>query len=86
MSPPPHAVLSAVVDAYRASGDPVAAATVADALDVPEPAIAEPLTSLCDCELLARTDGGYRPTITARELLALDIDPEDVLVLDVVEE
>ena len=33
--------------------------------------------------LLTQVEDGYRPTITARELLALDIDDEMLLILDV---
>lgn len=47
------------------------------------------LQSIRDCfedfeskYLLAREDGHYRPTVTARELLELDIEDNEVLLLD----
>lgn len=86
MSPSPHTVLVAVVSIYGDSGDPVTAGTLADSLQVPEQALAEPLDTLCEFDLLAGTGDGYRPTVTARELLALDVELDDVLVLDLVGE
>ncbi|WP_436930710.1 hypothetical protein [Halosimplex halobium] len=86
MSPSTYAVLAATVDRYRESGAPVTAAGVAESCGAPEAAVARSLESLCEFELLEPTDQGYRPTVTAREFLALDVEPDDVLVLDLVEE
>jgi DNA-binding IclR family transcriptional regulator len=86
MSPSPHTVLLAVVDAVEASGEPVPRGELADSLGVPEATLSEPLAALSECELLEATGGGYRPTVTTHELLARDIDAEDVLVVDIVEE
>jgi predicted transcriptional regulator len=86
MSPRTHTVLVETVDQYDETGEPVPAASIAASLDVPETALDPALESLQACELLAGTDRGYRPTVTARELLALDVDPDHVLVLDLVEE
>jgi len=85
-SPSAHTVLVAVVDCYEGFGDPVTAQRVADSLGVSTAALSEPLESLRAFELVARTDGGYRPTVTARELLALDVELDDAVVLDLVEE
>jgi predicted transcriptional regulator len=86
MSPSPHSVLVAVVDRYEEAGEPVTAAAVAESRNVSEEALSEPLESLCEFELLEPTERGYRPTVTARELLALDVELDDALVLDLVEE
>lgn len=86
MSPSSHTVLVAVVDHYRKSNEPVTARSIAESEGIPEEALTQPLESLCEFELLEPTERGYRPTVTAREFLALDIEPEDVLVLDLVEE
>jgi len=86
MTPPPHTVLVEVFDRYRESGEPVAAETIAESLNVPEERLSSVFESLREFELLVRTDGGYRPTVTAEELLALDIELDDVVVLDLVEE
>jgi len=85
MSPSSHAVLVEVVDRYRESDRPVTQQVIARSLEVPEEALSEPLESLCEFELLARSDRGYRPTVTARELLALGVDLDDAVVLDLVE-
>jgi len=86
MSLSPHTVLVEVVDQYEQSEEPVTARTVAESQAVPEETLSNTLESLCEFELLELTEEGYRPTVTARELLALDIELDDVLVLDLVEE
>lgn len=86
MSPPRHTVLVEVVDQYEESGEPVTAAAIAESRGVSRTTLSQSLDSLCDFELLEPTEQGYRPTVTARELLALDIELDDALVLDLVEE
>jgi predicted ArsR family transcriptional regulator len=86
MSPSPHTVLVETVDAVGESGGPVTASTVAGSLGASEAAVADHLDTLCGFDLLEATEEGYRPTVTGRELLALDVDLDDVFVLDVVEE
>jgi len=74
-------LLAAIVDRYDQSGQPVK----------PEDFARTPtqLRSIRDCfedfeskYLLAREDGYYRPTVTARELLELDIGGDELLLLD----
>jgi DNA-binding IclR family transcriptional regulator len=84
--PPTHVVLVEIVDRHRESRDPVTRGTLATSLGVPETTLSESLGALRECELVETTDRGYRPTETAHELLALDVDPDGVLVLDPVEE
>jgi len=86
MSLSPHTVLVAVVDQHEDSEEPVPARAVAESQGVPEESVSQSLESLCEFELLEPTERGYRPTVTARELLALDIELDDVLALDLVEE
>lgn len=86
MEPSTHTVLVEVVDRYRESGEPVRARAVADSLGLTESAVSEPLDSLCEFELLQSVERGYRPTVTAREMLELDIDLDETVALDFVEE
>jgi predicted transcriptional regulator len=64
-------LLTWLVDRYDTEEQPVTPAEVANRFDS--------LESQC---LLATVEGGYRPTVTARELLELDIDDDTFLVLD----
>ena len=80
MTVPPHEILAFVVSTYDERREPLAPAAVADRFELSPETAAERLGRLADCALLAREDGGYRPTVTARELLALDIDDEFVVV------
>lgn len=86
MSLSPHTVLVTVVDHYEESDAPVTARAVAESQAAPAAELSRSLDSLCEFELLESTEDGYRPTVTARELLALDIELDDALVVDVVEE
>jgi DNA-binding transcriptional regulator LsrR (DeoR family) len=86
MPPSPHTVFLEVVDRYRDSGEPVTRRATADSLGVDRASLSRPLDSLCEVELLEVTEHGYRPTVTAEELLALDVDLDEVLVVDPVDE
>lgn len=80
-----HTLLAEIADRYDRTGEPVADRELRESLDVSGGALEESLASLCEFELLERTGRGYRPTVTGRELLALDVELEDVLVLDLVD-
>jgi Mn-dependent DtxR family transcriptional regulator len=86
MSVHPHTVLVAVVAIADADGEPVATERLAASLGVSLAALTGALESLCDLALLEATGAGYRPTVTAQELLALELPPEAVLVVDPVDE
>jgi DNA-binding IscR family transcriptional regulator len=86
MSLSPKTVLVAVTELAEEPGETVTETALAEYLGVPESALADPLDSLRECELLKTTDDGYRTTITGRELLALDVELGDVLVVDIVDE
>jgi hypothetical protein len=72
----PRSVLAALVARYDERGVPLSPAVLADALDGdPHPhAVERCLDRLVACELAATTPDGYRPTVTGREFLDLDID------------
>jgi predicted transcriptional regulator len=74
-------LLARIVERYDDGQQPVTAASLADVLDRDESEIRDCLANLTANELLAPVDAGYRPTVTARELLALDIDLENELVV-----
>lgn len=86
MSDSMQAVLDAVVDGYRRSGEPVTVRRVAESVDGNEETLAATIESLRECELVEETARGYRPTVTGRELLATDIDVDDVVVIEFVDE
>lgn len=80
MTTSPHEILSFAVRTYDESEEPLGPSAVADRFGLSPETAAERCERLVDCELLAAENGGYRPTVTGRELLALDIDDEFVVV------
>lgn len=81
MGQPQIELLASIVDRYDESGNPVEPVEFAST-----PA---QLQSIRDCfedfeskYLLTVEDGGYRPTVTARELLELDIEDDGLVLLD----
>jgi predicted transcriptional regulator len=72
----PRRVLAALVARYDERGSPLSPAVIATALDGdPDPcAVERCLDRLAGCELVAAEPDGYRPTVTGREFLDLDID------------
>jgi predicted transcriptional regulator len=81
-----HTVLVELVDMAGEEDEPVGQPTLAASLSVPEAALTDPLDSLREFELVAASARGYRPTVTAHELLAAGIELDDALVMDTVEE
>lgn len=86
MSVSTHTVLVTLVEMTGETDEAVPQATLAASLALPESTLAESLESLQQFELVTSTEDGYRPTVTAHELLAADIELGDTLVVDVVEE
>lgn len=74
--------LSWTVDRYDKQDRPVRPVDVADQFGSEIDAVRSCFDDLEAKCLLAQVDGGYRPTITARELLELDLDDDAVLILD----
>ena len=81
MTVSPTRLLAFVVDHYDEQGCPLTASDAATAFGVPQAAVTAQFERLADCDLLAAVEDGYRPTVTARELLALDCDG-DIVVVD----
>ncbi len=71
-----------LVDRYDTEREPVTPAEVAEHFDGDTGAVDDALDSLESRCLLATAGDGYRPTVTARELLELDIDDDTFLILD----
>ena len=67
-------LLEYVVDTYDQHERPVTAGEAARALDVDRALTARCLRAFADCHLVVPKADGYRPTVTARELLALEWD------------
>jgi len=86
MSVPPHTVLVTTRDIYDAEEDPPSAQRIAGTIGSTPVAIRPALGALCRAEFLVETGNGYRPTVTAREFLDLDIRLGEVAVVDIVED
>jgi DNA-binding IclR family transcriptional regulator len=80
MTVSPHEILAFAVRVYDEREEPLTPSAVADRFGLTAETATERLDRLADCELLAPESDGFRPTVTARELLALDIDDEFVVV------
>jgi len=74
VNPTKTEVLEAVVVCYDNRGRHVSAKTVAEHLEAEQDVLADALHTLENCEMIAGKDGQYRPTITGREFLELDLD------------
>jgi len=82
----PHTVLVTVRDEYDAVDKPVGPQQIAAAIGTTSNDIRPTLESLYRSEFLAKTGDGYRPTVTAREFLELDVELSDVAVVEIIEE
>jgi len=82
----PHAVLIAICEKYDTVDEPVDPQQIATAVGTTPRQVRPILKSLRRTEFVAETAEGYRPTVTAREFLELEIKLFDVAVLEVVEE
>jgi len=80
-----HALLVELTERYERTGEPVTAQELVASLAASEAAVDQSLDSLREFELVAVTGNGYRPTVTARELLELDAEFDDVLILEFVD-
>lgn len=86
MAPTTQDVFQTVLVEYDDTDGPASVRSVATSLDEPVSRVRPVLTSLCRCDLLASVEGGYRPTVTAREFIELDLEFDDVVVFDTVDE
>jgi len=67
------ALLAFVAARYGEVGRPVTAGEAAARFDVDRASLQRQLDVLAECELVARDGSGYRPTVTGREFLTLDV-------------
>jgi predicted transcriptional regulator len=75
--------LSWLVDRYDAAEQPVTPTETADHFGIDVETARACFNEFESNHLLKPVDGeGYRPTVTARELLELDVDDTEFLVLD----
>ena len=81
MSVSNSALLTFVAARYDEVDRPVTAADAAGRFDVGRESLRRQLDTLAGCELVARQEGGYRPTVTGREFLDLDV-AGDLAVVD----
>jgi len=82
MTVSPLEVLAEAIALYDARPAPVTPTELAEALDADVDTTRAYVTDFESKHLLQRVSDGYRPTVTARELLELDIDDETGLILD----
>jgi predicted transcriptional regulator len=76
-------LLEHLVAAYDRHDRPVSVEELASALAADPDWVRACLSELRDCALVVRAGpGGYRPTTTGRELLALDVDCDELLIVD----
>ncbi|AWB27651.1 helix-turn-helix domain-containing protein [Halococcoides cellulosivorans] len=82
MDDPNCPVLAAAVARYDRTDRPVSVAAIGTILDRDPEEIAGRIDRLRACELLAREGDGdrYRPTVTGREFLALDVECGPIVV------
>ena len=77
-----YRLLERVVEVHDRTDGAVQPAGLASAAGCDVATVRDCLASLEECDLVAPVDGGYRPTVTGRELLALDVDDPTWLVVD----
>lgn len=82
----PHTVLVAVRDEYDAVDEPIGPQQIATVVGTTPRQIRPILESLCRSEFLAQTGEDYRPTVTAREFLEIDVELSDVAVVEIIED
>lgn len=71
-----------IAEADQCDG-PVGPGRLAERVDPGEPRVREALEFFASNRLATRRDAGYEPTVTARELLAVDLDDEAFMIIDV---
>jgi len=74
MSDHRRTVLSTLAEHSDADGETTSVATVAAEVDAPEAVVRAQVEGLIDCDMARETDDGVRVTVTAEQLLALDLD------------
>lgn len=85
MSLSPQTVLVTILDHYDATGDPLSVEALAEVCGVRQAELTPVLESLCQVEFIVATGSGYRPAVTGREFLQLDVELCDVVAVDAVD-
>lgn len=75
-------ILSRLVSRYDEREGPITATEMATVVDSDPATLREFFENYESKHLLKPVDDGYRPTVTARELLELDIDDDALVILD----
>jgi predicted transcriptional regulator len=75
-------ILYVTVSLYDSRAAAVVPADLTDELDVDRETVQTRFDEFKSKSLLTRGADGYRPTVTARELLELDLDDDLLVVLD----
>lgn len=77
-------LLERLVALHETQQQPVSARALASEVDLQLSVVEDHLNALEECHLVKKPgdNTGYAPTITAHELLALDIDKDGLVVVD----
>jgi predicted transcriptional regulator len=75
-------LLSLLVSQYDERDEAVTAADIAAAADTETASVRDTFEEFRSKYLVKSVNDGYRPTVTARQLLALDIDDDAAVILD----
>ena len=75
-------LLSRLVSQYDEREEPVTPAEMATVVDADPVTVRQFFEDFESKHLLKPAGDGYRPTVTAHELLALDIDDDALVILD----
>jgi len=76
-------LLELLCECYDEADEPVGTGPLAEATGSARAAVRRRLVGMAELDLVARAgEDRFRPTVTARELLALEVDPESVLIVD----
>lgn len=76
-------LLEYVVEKYDEQSRPVSADSLSEEDWTDADGLEAHLASLEECGLIEEADdSAFRPTVTAREFLALDVDPDQFIIVD----
>lgn len=75
-------LLRLLVARYDDEERPVTPSAIADSVDTDEKTVRTCLVELESNHLVVPVEDGYRPTVTARELLELDVEDGSLLIID----
>lgn len=79
-------LLELLISLHDRQKSPIRASRLADRLGADTDAVRDHLAALCSYELVKSRQNGWVPTVTGRELLALDVDQDEFIIIDVPDE